>query len=119
MRTTLIFNHHHHQDLNKKPWIQIIMIYALMIVFLFDLPLLISSQTCNLIKRRQEWRTMSYQSQMDYINAVKCTIKNPSDLNPSSNWNRLDDFQYVHSTLQRQVHFVAQFLSCEFYISLL
>ncbi|EGG07311.1 uncharacterized protein MELLADRAFT_85700 [Melampsora larici-populina 98AG31] len=86
--------------------------HVLVTYLIFALPHLqsILGQTCASIKRRQEWRTLSRADQISYIDAVKCLMSNPSQLMPLSGLNRVDDFQYVHSTLQDSVHFVAHFL---------
>ncbi|KAG0151158.1 hypothetical protein CROQUDRAFT_37190 [Cronartium quercuum f. sp. fusiforme G11] len=87
--------------------IQSLRTYLLLSLF-FSIQIL--GQSCTRIKQRQEWRTLSRRSQISYINAVKCLMNQRSNLYPRSGLSRQDDFQYVHSTLQGNVHFVAQFL---------
>ncbi|KAF5687094.1 Tyrosinase [Fusarium circinatum] len=60
------------------------------------------------VQTRVEWRKLSKSAQANYISAVKCLDKLPSKLGlKTSHYN---DFPYVHTKLNIQIHFVAQFL---------
>ncbi|KAG5784240.1 hypothetical protein H9Q73_002142 [Fusarium xylarioides] len=60
------------------------------------------------VQTRVEWRKLSKSAQADYISAVKCLDKLPSKIGlKTSHYN---DFPYVHTKLNIQIHFVAQFL---------
>ncbi|EGG04573.1 uncharacterized protein MELLADRAFT_37328 [Melampsora larici-populina 98AG31] len=67
-------------------------------------------QSCSSIRKRLEWRSLSQEARISYIKAVKCLATKPSRLGKNFNLRRYDDFQYVHSNSQGQIHFVAQFL---------
>lgn len=67
-------------------------------------------RSCTKITTRREWRQLSRASQASYIKAVKCLTTKPATLRTRFRLRRYDDFQYVHSTLYMQVHFVARFL---------
>ncbi|MBW0532115.1 hypothetical protein O181_071830 [Austropuccinia psidii MF-1] len=67
-------------------------------------------QSCPQIRVRREWRRLSSSSQASYIRAVKCLTTRPSRLRTRYNLRHYDDFQYIHSTLYFQIHFVARFL---------
>ncbi|KAH9904286.1 hypothetical protein F4778DRAFT_731979 [Xylariomycetidae sp. FL2044] len=57
---------------------------------------------------REEWRTLSDDIKAEYISAVKCLATKPSRLGLDS--SLYDDFPWVHSQLNLQIHFVASFL---------
>ncbi|PLW21712.1 hypothetical protein PCASD_12905 [Puccinia coronata f. sp. avenae] len=66
--------------------------------------------TCTKLTVRKEWRQLGRESQASYIKAVKCLTTKPTTLRTRFRLRHYDDFQYVHSTLYMQVHFVARFL---------
>ncbi|KAA1102057.1 hypothetical protein PGT21_035558 [Puccinia graminis f. sp. tritici] len=70
----------------------------------------VGGRTCPKITTRKEWRQLSRETQASYIKAVKCLTTKPATLRTRFRLRRYDDFQYVHSTLYMQVHFVARFL---------
>lgn len=70
----------------------------------------VGGRTCAKITTRKEWRQLSRETQASYIRAVKCLTTKPTTLRTRFRLRRYDDFQYVHSTLYMQVHFVARFL---------
>ncbi|KAH9464917.1 hypothetical protein Pst134EB_004417 [Puccinia striiformis f. sp. tritici] len=70
----------------------------------------VGGRTCPKINTRKEWRQLSRESQASYLKAVKCLTTKPTTLRTRFRLRHYDDFQYVHSTLYMQVHFVARFL---------
>ncbi|KNZ48044.1 uncharacterized protein VP01_594g1 [Puccinia sorghi] len=70
----------------------------------------VGGRTCAKITTRKEWRSLSRETQASYIAAVKCLTTRPTTLRTRFRLRRYDDFQYVHSTLYMQIHFVARFL---------
>jgi len=70
----------------------------------------VGGRTCAKITTRKEWRRLSRETQASYIAAVKCLTTRPATLRTRFRLRRYDDFQYVHSTLYMQIHFVARFL---------
>ncbi|KAG0142684.1 hypothetical protein CROQUDRAFT_49975 [Cronartium quercuum f. sp. fusiforme G11] len=71
---------------------------------------MVGAQSCSSVRKRKEWRTLDRASQISYIKAVKCLGTKPSRLSTEFQLRRYDDFQYVHASLQGEIHFVAQFL---------
>jgi len=65
---------------------------------------------CSTLRVRKEWRTLSRQEQINYIQAVKCLAKLPSKLLPGGNYRRYDDFENVHSRMRNKIHWIASFL---------
>ncbi|KAK0118659.1 hypothetical protein ONS95_007540 [Cadophora gregata] len=57
---------------------------------------------------RKEWRTLSRDEQISYVNAVNCLTTKPSRIGLSS--PLYDDFPYVHNQLNNDIHSVASFL---------
>ncbi|KAG4425556.1 hypothetical protein IFR04_001253 [Cadophora malorum] len=57
---------------------------------------------------RKEWRTLSREEQINYVEAVNCLTTNPSRIGLSS--PLYDDFPYVHNQLNNEIHSVASFL---------
>lgn len=58
---------------------------------------------------------MDRGSQKAYLDAVKCLTTKPSRFNTRLPLRQYDDYQYLHATVQGQIHFVAQFLPCELF----
>ncbi|KAF3802805.1 Tyrosinase-like protein orsC [Colletotrichum gloeosporioides] len=61
---------------------------------------------------RHEWRHLSLEQRLDYIDSIKCLMALPSegnDLWPGAK-SRYDDFQGMHIYLTKQVHFNGPFL---------
>ncbi|PTB41893.1 hypothetical protein M441DRAFT_57967 [Trichoderma asperellum CBS 433.97] len=57
---------------------------------------------------RQEWRTLSKQEQLAYINAVKCLKSQPAQLSKSYEGvrSRFDDYQVTHMNNTDYIHWV-------------
>lgn len=56
---------------------------------------------------RHEWRQLSLEQRLDYIDSIKCLMALPSegnDLWPGAK-SRYDDFQGMHIYMTKQVHF--------------
>ncbi|KAJ0270765.1 hypothetical protein COL940_011449 [Colletotrichum noveboracense] len=61
---------------------------------------------------RHEWRQLSLEQRLDYIDSIKCLMALPSegnDLWPGAK-SRYDDFQGMHIYMTKQVHFNGPFL---------
>ncbi|KAF4834376.1 Tyrosinase-like protein orsC [Colletotrichum tropicale] len=61
---------------------------------------------------RHEWRQLSLEQRLDYIDSIKCLMTLPSegnDLWPGAK-SRYDDFQGMHIYMTKQVHFNGPFL---------
>ncbi|KAI8208702.1 hypothetical protein KHU50_003803 [Colletotrichum sp. SAR 10_65] len=61
---------------------------------------------------RHEWRQLSLEQRLDYIDSIKCLMVLPSegnDLWPGAK-SRYDDFQGMHIYMTKQVHFNGPFL---------
>ncbi|KAI1845478.1 hypothetical protein JX265_012423 [Neoarthrinium moseri] len=67
-----------------------------------------NSTACTDPAVRVEWRTLTTVERAEYITAVKCLATKPSILGLNS--TLYDDFPWVHSQLNLDIHFVAQFL---------
>ncbi|KAK2032532.1 Di-copper centre-containing protein [Colletotrichum zoysiae] len=65
--------------------------------------------TCTNPPKRVEWRTLDREAQQHYVDSVKCMTEKPSEMG-LANTTRYDDFAYVHTKLDHQIHSVAQFL---------
>lgn len=84
----------------------VIFTIALLVVFTIAAPSQYAAPSQ--VQTRVEWRKLSKSAQADYISAVKCLDKLPSKIGlKTSHYN---DFPYVHTKLNIQIHFVAQFL---------
>ncbi|KAI8931396.1 hypothetical protein NX059_011726 [Plenodomus lindquistii] len=68
-----------------------------------------TDNACTNPSKRVEWRSLSAEAKKDYTDAVLCLTKKPSELG-NVGTTRYDDFTYVHTTMDVQIHFVAQFL---------
>lgn len=71
-----------------------------------------SSVTCESIRVRKEWRTLSYDEKANYIKSVKCLARLPSKLLGHS-YRRWDDFESVHCNIRKRVHGRPLFLPCQ------
>ncbi|EAU93528.2 tyrosinase central domain-containing protein [Coprinopsis cinerea okayama7 len=71
-----------------------------------------SQKKCKSIDVRKEWRTLSIHQRRDYIRAVKCLAKKPSNAGPGrlAMKTRFDQFVAAHFDLNLNVHAVGQFL---------
>ncbi|KAJ4027870.1 hypothetical protein NW752_000116 [Fusarium irregulare] len=68
-----------------------------------------TSSQCQNPPKRVEWRELGASGQQQYLKAVTCLQSTASELG-LENATRADDFTYVHSHLDKQIHFVASFL---------
>ncbi|SMQ51023.1 unnamed protein product [Zymoseptoria tritici ST99CH_3D7] len=58
---------------------------------------------------RQEWRTLSSDQQLHYIDAVSCLMRQPSAVDPRT--SLYDDFIYTHLKAGSYSHYAAAFLA--------
>ncbi|KAI0206828.1 hypothetical protein F4808DRAFT_466770 [Astrocystis sublimbata] len=65
-------------------------------------------EACTTPSKRVEYRTLDAATQKEYTDAVWCLTKKPSRI--GLNTTLYDDFTFVHSSLNSDIHFVAQFL---------
>ncbi|KAI1071786.1 hypothetical protein LB507_005468 [Fusarium sp. FIESC RH6] len=66
------------------------------------------SKTCKNAPKRLEWRQMDESTRKQYTDAVQCLPTRPSRI--GLNTTLYDDFPYIHSQLDHQIHSVASFL---------
>ncbi|KAH7252774.1 hypothetical protein BKA59DRAFT_492592 [Fusarium tricinctum] len=79
---------------------------------LFTVPALCAAatvpKTCENAPKRIEWRQLDQSARPQYVDAVLCLGTKPSRIGLNS--TLYDDFPYVHSKLDKKIHFVASFL---------
>lgn len=71
------------------------------------------SGCCSRPAVRREWRSLSNEARLEYVNAVKCLMSTPSkssDLYPAAK-SRFDDFQGMHIKIGHTMHFNGPFLA--------
>lgn len=59
---------------------------------------------------RREWRTLADSEKHEYISAVLCLLKQPSELAPETNYTAYDDWPWIHSHVGYATHHSATFL---------
>ncbi|KAK8119938.1 Tyrosinase [Apiospora kogelbergensis] len=67
-----------------------------------------AQSACTSPAKRQEWRSLSSETRAEYMGAVKCLFTKPSRIGLKT--SLYEDFPYIHSKLNTEIHFVAQFL---------
>ncbi|KAF5313698.1 hypothetical protein D9611_010109 [Ephemerocybe angulata] len=65
---------------------------------------------CTTIDRRKEWRDMSVEQRLSYINAVLCLHSLPPNDKTRAATSRYEEFQATHILLTDRVHSVGHFL---------
>lgn len=65
---------------------------------------------CSNPEKRVEFRTLDAAAQKQYTDAVMCMATKPSSLNLGLNTTLYDDFPYVHTHLNKIIHFCGMFL---------
>ncbi|CEF88219.1 hypothetical protein SNK03_012974 [Fusarium graminearum] len=65
-------------------------------------------KSCENPTKRVEWRQLDQTVRQQYVDAVLCLTTKPSRIGLNS--TLYDDFPYVHSQLDKQIHSVASFL---------
>ncbi|KLU90675.1 hypothetical protein MAPG_10527 [Magnaporthiopsis poae ATCC 64411] len=78
-----------------------------------------SGSSCRNLQKRAEFRTLDAAVQKQYTDAVLCMTKKPSELGKGLNTTLYDDFTYIHTHLNKEIHYVAQFLPWHRYFVLL
>ncbi|KAH8714043.1 hypothetical protein GQ44DRAFT_625199 [Phaeosphaeriaceae sp. PMI808] len=68
-----------------------------------------TSEQCEYMSTRREWRTLEMSQKYEYIKAVKCLRTKSSRL--GLNQSLYDDFPWVHSRIGEYVHDAAPFLA--------
>ncbi|TLS22172.1 uncharacterized protein PpBr36_10017 [Pyricularia pennisetigena] len=69
-----------------------------------------TTAACTNPQKRVEFRKLTAANRQQYVDAIFCMSKKPSELGMGLNTTRLSDFTYVHALLNNEIHFVAQFL---------
>ncbi|KAI1862667.1 hypothetical protein JX265_006962 [Neoarthrinium moseri] len=68
----------------------------------------VAGNECTQPAVRREWRVLAEQEKVDYIAAVKCLTTKPSKVGLAT--SLYEDFPWIHSQLNSNIHFVASFL---------
>ncbi|KAK8043938.1 Monooxygenase [Apiospora phragmitis] len=69
-----------------------------------------ASSGCANPEKRVEFRSLDAAAQKEYTDAVMCLATKPSGLGLNLNTTLYDDFTYVHTHLNKIIHFCAMFL---------